>query len=89
MPINEPTNLDMSGKPKGSGHVPKALSKDEINSRIRRFRDDSRGWLDTELAPEQDVYWRYYNGNCDLKYDTNRSSFVMTELRDGSDHADG
>lgn len=65
----------------------KPLTEVELHSRIRRLRDDARGWIDTELSPDQEIHWRYYNGRCDLKADVNRSKFVMTEIRDGTEAA--
>ena len=86
-PTNEDTVTEAGGRPRGRGRKPKPLSKDEFHSRIRRFRDDARGWIDTELANEQERYWRYYNGESDLKFETNRSSYVMRELHDGVEAA--
>lgn len=75
---------DASERPasRQKANKPKALTREEFHSRIRRMRDDARGWIDNEVAPRMETYWRYYNGHCKIKNRVNRSSYVVTEVRD-------
>jgi len=70
-----------------TGSKPKAMTKAEFEEVVIQMRDDARNFMDTEINPEQEKLWRYYNGKVDKSPPRGRSQFVVTELRDAVESA--
>lgn len=59
-----------------------SMGEAEYKAAIVSLCTDAEQWLDQDISPERERAHRYYNGECDLKPQPNRSKFVMRVVRD-------
>lgn len=66
----------------GESEPEEGMTDDEFKSAIVALCGDAENWIDTDISPERERAHRYYNGECDLPAQKNRSKFVMRVVRD-------
>lgn len=84
----ENTDRSLSkGGTKSDAKKPPPLTDEQFAAVIRDMRDESRSWIDTEIAYAHQRYWNYYNERVDKAAPTGRSQAILTELRDSVEAA--
>lgn len=58
------------------------MTDHEFRSAIVALCGDAENWIDQDISPDIEKAHRYYNGECDLPAQKNRSKFVMRVVRD-------
>lgn len=58
------------------------MADSEFLSSIRNICTDAAQWIEQDISPDLERAHRYYNGECDLPAQKNRSKFVMRVVRD-------
>src|SRR3546814_16660697 len=58
------------------------MSDMAYTSAIKDRVSDSESWIEQDISPDREKAHRYYNGECDLPAQKNRSKFVMRVARD-------
>src|SRR3546814_12526387 len=58
------------------------MSDMAYTSAIKDRVSDSESWIEQDISPDREKAHRYYNGECDLPAQKNRSKFVMRVVRD-------
>ena len=55
---------------------------DQIEIIVRAAVDDAISFIEAEIDEDRDKAQRYFNGECDVPYDTDRSRVIATKCRD-------
>lgn len=66
----------------GEEEPEEGMPEQQFLAAIRDLAGDAENWLQQDISPERERAHKYYNGECDLPAQKNRSKFVMRVVRD-------